>query len=111
MGESMREPTFLILSALADQPRHGYAIMAETAILSDGAVKLQAGTLYAALERLTAEGLVAIAHEEVVDGRHRRYLSLTDLGRAALRTEAEQRRRVAERALRRLSGPTSAVTS
>lgn len=107
----MREPTFLILSALADQPRHGYAIMAEAAILSDGAVTLQAGTLYAAVERLTTEGLIAVAREEVVDGRHRRYLALTLRGREALRAEAEQRRRVADRALRRLSGSTTAVTS
>jgi len=110
MGDSMREPTFLILSALADRPRHGYAIIAETAALSDGAVKLQAGTLYAALERLTSEGMVAVAHEEVVEGRHRRYFSLTDRGREALRAEAEQRSRVAERALARLSGPASAVS-
>lgn len=111
MNESMREPTFLILSALADQPRHGYGIMAEASALSDGAVQLQAGTLYAALDRLTGEGLIAVDREEVVDGRHRRYLALTDAGREALKAEAERRRRVAERALSRLAGATTPVVS
>ena len=55
----MREPTFLILSALADGPKHGYAIIQDAVDQSEGRVRLQAGTLYAALDRLASEGLVS----------------------------------------------------
>ncbi|GAB7049856.1 PadR family transcriptional regulator [Catenuloplanes indicus] len=87
MAKAMREPTFWILTALTDQPRHGYGIIREAGTLSNGSVRLQPGTLYAALDRLTAEGLVAIDREETVDGRPRRYYRLTDNGAAALAAE------------------------
>ncbi|MFE4229955.1 PadR family transcriptional regulator [Arthrobacter sp. NPDC056886] len=76
----MREPTFLILSVLAQGASHGYALLTETKKLSAGRVTLQPGTLYTALERLKEEGLVIVAREEIVDSRLRRYYELTDLG-------------------------------
>lgn len=87
MAKAMREPTFWILTALTDRSRHGYGIIREAESLSNGSVRLQAGTLYAALDRLAAEGLVAIDREETVDGRPRRYYRLTDDGAAALTAE------------------------
>lgn len=98
----MREPTFWILTALVDRPRHGYGVIQETAALSEGQVILQAGTLYAALDRLAAEGLVDIDHEEIVDGRPRRYYRLTEPGAAALAAETERLARNAGTASRRL---------
>jgi len=98
----MREPTFLILAALADGRRHGYAVITEVAVLSDGRVTLRPGTLYAALDRLRDEGLVRAAGEEVVDGRLRRYYELTDAGAEALATEASRLQANATQALRRL---------
>lgn len=89
----MREPTFWILTALVDRPRHGYAVMKQVSDLSGGEVTLLAATLYAALDRLAAEGLVEIDREEVVDGRPRRYYRLTDNGGAALAAETERLRR------------------
>jgi DNA-binding PadR family transcriptional regulator len=86
----MREPTYFILAALQDQDRYGYAIMAQAQELSRGRVKLRTGTLYAALDRLTGEGLVRVAGEEVVNGRARRYYALTDAGRAELVVEAQR---------------------
>ena len=86
----MREPTYFILAALQDQDRHGYAIMARAEELSGGRVKLQTGTLYAALDRLTSEGLVHPAGEEIVNGRARRYYALTDAGHAELVAEAQR---------------------
>jgi len=83
----MREPTFLVLAALADGRKHGYALIAEAETLSGGRVKLKVGTLYAALDRLQAEGLVDAAGEEVVGGRNRRYYALTDAGADALSEE------------------------
>jgi DNA-binding PadR family transcriptional regulator len=92
MASSMREPTFWILTALAPEPRHGYGVIQEAAALSGGRVALQAGTLYAALDRLAAEGLVEIDREELVDGRTRRYYRLTRRGAAALGAETERLR-------------------
>lgn len=88
--QEMREPTFLVLSALAGGPKHGYALIAETRSMSEGRVQLKAGTLYAALDRLRDEGLVENAGEDVIDGRLRRYFKLTDAG--AVRLEAEAAR-------------------
>lgn len=98
----MQEPTFLILTVLADETRHGYAIAQEVAALSSGRVVLRTGTLYAALDRLLALGLIAVAREEVVEGRHRRYYALSDAGAESLTDEAERLRRNATEARRRL---------
>ena len=98
----MREPTFLVLAALADGRKHGYALIGEAATLSDGRVKLKVGTLYAALDRLTAEGLVQSAGDEVVEGRHRRYYELTDAGALRLAAEAARLASNAKRAFARL---------
>jgi PadR family transcriptional regulator PadR len=102
MPTAMREPTFWILTALVDRPRHGYGVISEAEALSEGQVRLQAGTLYAALDRLAAEGLVEVDREETVDGRARRYYRLTDSGSATLAEEAARRARSASTALRRL---------
>ncbi|MFW0774784.1 PadR family transcriptional regulator [Paenarthrobacter nitroguajacolicus] len=69
----MREPTFMVLSALAQGPQHGYALLAETKRLSDGRVALQSGTLYASLDRLREEGLVIVVREEVVGSSTRTF--------------------------------------
>src|SRR5690349_24075373 len=53
--QSMQEPTFLILTALAAGAQHGYGIMNDVARISDGRVRLRAGTLYAALDGLKAD--------------------------------------------------------
>ena len=105
---SMRRPSFLILSALAVGPLHGYAVIKEVARLSDDTVRLGAGTLYAALDRLSDDGLVEVDREETVDGRLRRYYRLTGPGAAALAAEAEQMRRDAQMVFQRLRGAGSA---
>jgi DNA-binding PadR family transcriptional regulator len=89
----LREPTFLILTALAREPMHGYGIIGEVAALSDGRLSMRPGTLYGALDRLADEGLVETDREEVVGGRLRRYYRLTDAGDAALTAETERLRR------------------
>ena len=86
----MREPTYYVLACLLDGPLHGYAIMRRTAELSEGSVRLATGTLYTALDRLTAEGYVRLVREEIVNGRARRSYGLTDSGAAALRAEANR---------------------
>ena len=84
----MREPTYFVLAALQDEPRHGYAIMTRVADLSGGRLKLATGTLYQALDRLTREALIEVVREEVVNGRARRHYALTPHGRSALQAEA-----------------------
>src|SRR5579859_4710387 len=56
----MQEATFLILTALAGGAQHGYGIIADIEEISEGRVRLQAGTLYAALDRLRDEGLIEV---------------------------------------------------
>lgn len=98
----MREPTFLILTALADRPRHGYGIIQEVAALSEGRVALLPGTLYTALDRLAAQGMVRRDRDEVADGRLRRYYRLTEGGLAVLHAEAARLRQLATVAESRL---------
>ena len=98
----LQEPTFLLLTALAQGPQHGYGIMTDVERISGGRVKLRAGTLYAALDRVVAEGLVEADREEVVDGRLRRYYKLTPLGGDRLAAEVERLRRNAAVAAKRL---------
>ena len=102
MSDPLREPTFLILTALADGPLHGYGLIAEVDRLSDGRVALRPGTLYGALDRLCDDGLAVRDREEVVDGRLRRYYRLTSGGEAALRAEIERMRRHVTAATARL---------
>ena len=90
MATEMREPTFWILTALAGGPRHGYALLRETEELSGGRMQLKVPTLYAALERMTQEGTVAVDGEEIVDGRSRRYFRLTSDGAERLEREVDR---------------------
>jgi DNA-binding PadR family transcriptional regulator len=103
----MQEPTFLILTALAAQPLHGYGIVQSVIDLSGGEVKLRPGTLYGALDRLADQGLIEVEREEAVEGRLRRYYRLSDTGATALAVEAERLRKrasTAETQLRRRPG-------
>ena len=108
---ALREPTFLILTALAGRAQHGYGILHDVEAISDGRVTLRAGTLYTALDRLCTDGWVAIDREEVVEGRLRRYYRLADEGAARLEAEVTRMRahtRAAEQRLRtRLAGGTA----
>jgi DNA-binding PadR family transcriptional regulator len=99
----MQEPTFLILTALAAGPQHGYGIITDAERISGGATRLKTGTLYMALDRLSSAGLVEPDREEVTDGRLRRYYRLTDEGATQLTAETERRRASAAIAAQRLS--------
>jgi len=92
----------LILTALASGPKHGYAVLREVDEISHGRVSLRPGTLYTALDRLCGERLAETDHEEVVDGRLRRYYRITGLGATRLSTEVERMRQNATAAARHL---------
>jgi PadR family transcriptional regulator len=99
---TMQEATFLILTALAAGSQHGYGIISDVGRISDGRVRLRAGTLYSALDRLRIDGLVSVDREEIVDNRLRRYYRLTPEGSTRLAAEAVRFRSNAAAALARL---------
>lgn len=99
---AMQEATFLILTALAAGAQHGYGIILDVKEISGGRVRLRAGTLYTALDRLRADELIVVDREEIVDNRLRRYYRLTPKGSALLAAEAARLRANAAAALARL---------
>jgi PadR family transcriptional regulator len=105
----MQEATFLILTALADGSQHGYGIINEVAKISGNRVKLRAGTLYTALDRLRADGLIEVDREEIVDNRLRRYYHLTAEGGTRLGAEAARLHANATAALKRLNPSLGAI--
>jgi len=91
-------PATLMLSSLADGPKHGYALTKD--IEAFAGVRLAPGTLYEALSRLEGQGLI-----EALDSEDRRRpYRLTAAGAAALRAQLQAQRTVAEVGLRRLAG-------
>jgi DNA-binding PadR family transcriptional regulator len=104
-SSSISEPSYFILAALLDGPLHGYGIIKQAAKLSDGRVRLAAGTLYGALDRLAEQGLVLADRQEVVEGRTRRYYRLTDHGVRALQEEAARMQQAAAVVVTRRSQP------
>ncbi len=73
----------LLLAALEDGPRHGYAVMESLRGSTGGKLDLPTGTIYPALRRLEVAGLIA-GSWSVVGGRRRREYQLTAAGRKAL---------------------------
>lgn len=86
----MSEQAFLVLTALAEGPKHGYAIVQAVRALSGRRVQLPVATLYGVLDRLVADGLAEPDREEIHQGRLRRYYRLTDNGIQTLTAEAQR---------------------
>lgn len=87
----LSESVFQILLSLADEDRHGYGIMKDVEARTEGRIRLAPGTLYGAIKRLKAQGLLAETGERVdpdLTDERRRYYSLTGSGRRVLRAEA-----------------------
>ncbi len=76
---------FAILLALAEDNKHGYAIMKEANTPKGGCVSMGPGTLYGTLDRLMRDGLVE--ETGMTDNERRRYYRLTADGRAAVSAE------------------------
>jgi DNA-binding PadR family transcriptional regulator len=76
----------LLLAALEDGPRHGYAVRDALRYATDGTFDLPTGTVYPALHRLERAGLIS-GSWSVVAGRRRRTYRLTSRGRKALGEE------------------------
>jgi|SRR6188768_865693 DNA-binding PadR family transcriptional regulator len=85
--------TFHILVAVADEDRHGYAIMQDIAQRTGGAIKLGAGTLYRSVQRMLEQGLVAeitARPAPEMDDERRRYYRITPFGRTVAKAEARR---------------------
>jgi DNA-binding PadR family transcriptional regulator len=82
-----------VLLALADGEKHGYAIIKDVARRTNGDVTIGAGTLYALIKRLLADGLVVESNERpdpALDDERRRYYRLTAFGRDVAAAEIER---------------------
>ena len=119
MSEGVREPRSVlpltpavmqILLALADGERHGYGIMREVEDRTGGGVRLGPGTLYGAVKRMLADGLIEESGERSdpeMDDQRRRYYRITDFGRRVAGAEAERLAGLVETARKKrlLRGP------
>ncbi len=90
--EPLSEAALFILLSLAGGPKHGYAIIKETAVLSGGRVELGAGTLYGAVKRMVDAGWIERldAGDSQSGGRDRKVYRLTGQGAFILKTEMER---------------------
>ena len=82
---------FHILLALAEEDRHGYAVMQEVARRTGGELKLGPATLYRSIQRMLEQGLIEEVRERppaALDDERRRYYRITRFGREVARAEA-----------------------
>lgn len=84
--------THAVLLALLDEDRHGYAIIKEVERVTAGAVVPATGTLYAALQRMQEDGLLAPPRRPTSpeEDPRRRYYRITSLGRRVALAESRR---------------------
>jgi len=96
----LREPTLFILLALSNGRKHGYAILKDVEVLSEGRVVLSTGTLYGGLARLMEQGVIrkstgeggehysgSKSRTDNAGGRVRKYYELTQFGHRVFEAE------------------------
>lgn len=100
-------PLFYVLVALADEDKHGYAIIKDVEALTEGAVRLSSGTLYPIVKRLLDDGLIAESRRKAGDDERRRRYKLTPFGRDVALAETARLEQAAAiaRATTRLRAP------
>jgi DNA-binding PadR family transcriptional regulator len=99
----LREPTLFILLTLSKERKHGYAILKDVEVLSEGRVVLSTGTLYGALARLLDQGVIRKSTDDrgednsgsksrsgSADIRKRKYYELTQFGYRVLAVEIKR---------------------
>jgi DNA-binding PadR family transcriptional regulator len=85
--------TFHILLALAEEDRHGYAIIQDVEKRTDGDLRLEAGTLYRSIHRMLEQGLIEETRSRPtpeLDDERRRYYRITKFGVEVARAEARR---------------------
>ena len=105
----LREPTLLILLSLAPTPRHGYAILKEVEVLSEGRVKMSTGTLYGAIERLLDQDWIRRVDDPLPNdtNRERKAYTLTDIGHKVLNAEVTRLQKLVNVAQSRIAEGTA----
>ena len=81
---------FHILLSLADEARHGYAILQDVSQRTDDQLRLRTGTLYTVIKRMLDSRWIADAGTPPGDDERRKYYRLTPHGREVLTTEARR---------------------
>jgi DNA-binding PadR family transcriptional regulator len=87
----LQPTTFHILLSLAEEDRHGYAIILDVARRTSGEIKLSAGTLYRSIQRMLEQGLIVETKSRPapeMDDERRRYYRITLFGTAVAKAEA-----------------------
>ena len=100
-SKPLTEPVLLILTSLANQPRHGYALIQDIESLSGGRVRMSTGTLFGALRRLLEEGWIEPFEQEDT-ARQKQAYRLTTVGRQQLQLELERMRQLTRAGFARL---------
>ncbi|MCX6592102.1 MAG: PadR family transcriptional regulator [Acidobacteria bacterium] len=85
--------TFHILLAVADEDRHGYAIIGDIEVRTGGTLRLSAGTLYRSIQRMVEQDLIIETDERPApefDDERRRYYRITPFGRQVAKAESQR---------------------
>jgi DNA-binding PadR family transcriptional regulator len=97
----LSEPVLLILTSLADHPRHGYALIKDIESLSGGRVRMSTGTLFGALRRLLDDDWIARFEQEDT-ARQKQAYRLTAAGRKQLQMELDRMKQLTRAGFARL---------
>jgi len=97
----LSEPVLLILTSLADRPRHGYALIKDIESLSNGRVHMSTGTLFGALRRLLEDGWIERFEQEDT-ARQKQAYRLTAAGRKQLQLELDRMKQLTRAGFARL---------
>jgi DNA-binding PadR family transcriptional regulator len=100
-AKPLSEPVVLMLTSLASEPKHGYALLKDVEQLSDGRVQLSTGTLYGAIRRLLEDRWIERFEQEDTS-RDKQAYRLTPRGRAQLHAEIHRLRHLLQSASTRL---------
>ncbi|MDA0244056.1 MAG: PadR family transcriptional regulator [Chloroflexi bacterium] len=101
-----------ILLALSTQERHGYGIMKQVELDSQGKVNMGPGTLYGSLGRMIEAGLIGESDKKIdpeMDDERRVYYQITPLGQQALAAELKRYREVLAAAKQKRLVPNSST--
>jgi DNA-binding PadR family transcriptional regulator len=100
-SKPLTEPVLLILTSLADQPRHGYALLKDIEGLSGGRVRMSTGTLFGALRRMLEDGWIE-RFEQDDTSRQKQAYRLTAVGRGQLQMELDRMKQLTRAGFARL---------
>lgn len=90
MSAPLPPATFHILMSLAEEERHGYAIIKDVEASTEGELRLSPGTLYRSIQRMLEDGLLVESNRRparALDDERRRYYRITPHGVATARAE------------------------